>query len=130
MQLFDASGRRLYLTADERAAFLQAARKAPRQVRTLCQLMHDTGIRESEALEVTSERIDLSGSVVIRSLKKRRGKVVYRTVPLPPATLDQLDLVHGIREAQRKGPPASMAPLWPGSRTTIWRRLHEVLEAA
>lgn len=131
MQLHDDQGQRLYLTASERAAFLHAARKAAREVRTLCALMHDTGIRESEALEVTPERIDLAGgAVTIRSLKKRGDKAVYRSVPIPAATLDQLDLVHGIREAQRRGPPASQVPLWPWSRSTVWRRLSEVMAAA
>jgi integrase/recombinase XerD len=101
MQLYDQTGRRLYLTAEERAAFLRAARTAPREVRTLCQLMHDTGIRESEALEITPERMDLSGGyIIVRTLKKRGGKLHHRAIPLPPATLDQLDLVHGIRDAQ------------------------------
>lgn len=131
MQLYDEGGRRLYLTASEREAFLKAARKAVREVRTLCALIHDTGIRESEALEITPERIDLAGgAVTIRTLKKRGEKAVFRSVPVPPATLDQLDLVHGIREAQRKGSPASQAALWPWSRTTVWRRLSEVMEAA
>lgn len=31
MQLFDAHGKRLYLTAEERAAFIAAARKAARR---------------------------------------------------------------------------------------------------
>lgn len=131
MQLHDSEGQRLYLTGSERQAFLDAARKAPREVRTLCALMHDTGIRESEALEVTPERLDLAGgAVVIRTLKKRGDRPVFRSVPVPAATLDHLDLVHGIREAQRKGAPASQVPLWPWSRTTAWRRLSEVMEAA
>jgi integrase/recombinase XerD len=131
MQLYDRTGRRLYLTAEERAAFLKAARTAPREVRTLCQLIHDTGIRESEALEITPERVDLSGGcVIVRTLKKRSGKLHHRAIPVPPATLDQLDLVHGIRDAHRKGPTASTAPLWPWSRSTVWRRISEVMKAA
>src|SRR3954468_11088802 len=34
MQLFDAEGRRLYVTEEERRAFVAAAAKAPREVRT------------------------------------------------------------------------------------------------
>ena len=128
MQLHDSRGHRLYLTADERRAFLKAARDAPREVRTLCTLMHDTGIRESEALEITPERVDLGGGcVVVRTLKKRGGKLHYRSIPVPPATLDQLDLVHDVRRKQRQGPPLSQQPLWPFSRTTLWRRVSEVL---
>ena len=42
--LFDPAGHRLYyLAADERAAFLEAAKSAPREVRTFCHVLHDTG---------------------------------------------------------------------------------------
>ena len=50
-------------------------------------VLHDTGCRISEALALTSESIDLSG----------------RAVPVPPTLLDTLDMVHGIREAQKRG---------------------------
>ena len=130
MQLFDSQGKRLYLTAEERRAFLAAARKASREVHTLCALLHDTGVRISEALELTPERVDLTGGcIVVRSLKKRR-EGVYRAIPVPPGTLDQLDLVHGIREAQRRGKPRSEQPLWPWSRPTAWRRISEIMRAA
>jgi hypothetical protein len=36
MQLHDARGKRLYLTAEERRAFIAAAARAARPVRTLC----------------------------------------------------------------------------------------------
>ena len=43
----------------------------------------------------------LSGRVVVfESLKKRRHGI-FRAVPVPPELLDTLDMVHGIREAQR-----------------------------
>src|SRR3954454_7740818 len=103
MQLFDQQGKRLYLSAEERAAFMIAARKAAPDVRTLCTVLHDTGCRESELLEVTPQRVDLlGGCIVFRTLKKRR-EGVYRAVPVPPATLDHIDLVHRVREAVRRG---------------------------
>ena len=76
MQLNDPHGKRLYLTAEERAAFMAAARKAAPEVRTLCAVLHDTGCRVSELLEVTPERVDLTGGcIVFRTLKKRRPGV-------------------------------------------------------
>ncbi len=45
MQLFDAEGRRLYFTEDERRAFMAAAAKAPREVRAFCGVLHATGCR-------------------------------------------------------------------------------------
>ncbi len=80
-----------------------AAAKAPREVRTFCGTLHATGCRISEALALTARQIDLSGRVVVfESLKKRR-RGVFRAVPVPPELLDTLDMVHGIREAQRRG---------------------------
>src|SRR5919112_791465 len=103
MQLFDAEGRRLYLTEEERRAFVAAASKAPREVRTFCAVLHATGCRVSEALALTAGGVDLSGRVIVfESLKKRR-RGVFRAVPVPAALLDMLDLVHGIRELQRRG---------------------------
>ena len=111
MQLHDTQGKRLYLTADERRAFMAAASKAPRPVRTFCAVLHDSGCRISEALALTPERIDLTGqALTIETLKKRRSGV-YRTVPVPPGLLDQLDLVHGIREAQKRGKGHADRPL-------------------
>src|SRR3954454_10848732 len=113
MQLYDAEGRRLYLTEEERRAFIAAAAKASREVRTFCGVLHATGCRISEALALTPQQIDLSGRVVVfESLKKRR-RGVFRAVPVPPELLDALDLVHSIREAQRRG--QAKAVLWPWS---------------
>ena len=60
MQLHDAEGRRLYFTEDERRAFVAAAAKAPREVRTFCGTLHATGCRISEALALTARQVDLT----------------------------------------------------------------------
>ena len=130
MQLHDAQGKRLYLTADERRAFIAASIKAERPVRTLCAVLHDTGCRISEALALTPARVDLTGrALVFESLKKRR-RGVYRAVPVPPALLDALDMVHGVREAQRRGSSQAERPLWTWSRMTAWRHVTAVMAAA
>ncbi len=103
MQLFDAEGRRLYVTEEERRAFVAAAAQAPREVRTFCGVLHATGCRISEALALTAQQIDLSGRVVVFESLKKRKRGVYRAVPVPPDLLDTLDMVHGLREAQRRG---------------------------
>src|SRR3982751_3909785 len=128
MQLSDAAGRRLYVTEEEPGAFIAAAAKAPREVRTFCGVLHATGCRISEALALTPQQVDLSGRVVVfESLKKRR-RGVYRAVPVPPELLDALDLVHGIREAQRRGQTKVL--LWPWSRMTAFRRVEQVMRGA
>lgn len=130
MQLFDAQGKRLYLTADERRAFTAAAAKAERPVRTFCAVLHDTGCRISEALALTPERIDLSGRAVVFGTLKKRRQGVYRAVPVPPSFLDQLDLVHGVQEAQKRGKGHTDRLLWPWARNTAWRHVKAVMEAA
>jgi hypothetical protein len=48
IRLFDNAGRRLYVNAAERAAFLAAAQEQRRTVRTFCYTLHYTGARISE----------------------------------------------------------------------------------
>src|SRR3954469_23703836 len=130
MQLYDSQGKRLYLTADERRAFIAAAATAARPVRTLCMVLHDTGCRISEALALTSESIDLSGRTVMFESFKKRRRGIYRAVSVPPTLLDTLDMVHGIREAQKRGGGQSDRPLWPWARNTAWRHIKVVIADA
>ena len=55
---------------------------------------------------------------------------IYRAVPVPPSLLEALDLVHGIREAQRRRGRGAAVRLWPWSRMTGWRAVHAVMVAA
>lgn len=129
MQLHDACGKRLYLTSEERRAFLAAARAA-RPVRTLCGVLHTAGCRVSEALALTPERVDLAGGALVFETLKKRRRGVFRAVPVPPGLLDELDLVHGVREAQRRGKGHADHRLWPWSRMTAWRQVKAVMLAA
>ena len=77
---YDGTGNRKFLTADERAAFLKAADKAQREVRTFCYVLHFTGCCISEALNLTCDPVDFTNGVLtFGSLKKRRGGV-YRSL--------------------------------------------------
>lgn len=130
MQLYDPAGRRKYLTAAEREAFLTAAGRAPRHVRTLCLVLAYTGCRITEALELTAQRVDIEGrQIVFESLKKRR-RGVYRAVPVPLPVMDAIDLAHGLREARSARDGGRSVRLWAFSRTTAWRTVAAVLEAA
>ena len=130
MALYAADGARQYLTAGERATFLKAAERADREDRTLCMTLAYAGCRLSEALALTVDRVDLAGGLLVfESLKKRRSGV-YRAVPVPPALLDALDLVHGIRELQSRRGKGQGVRLWPWARMTGWRAVHAVMQAA
>ena len=131
IELFDANGKRLYLTQEEREAFYHAALKADRYVRTFCSTIYYTGCRISETLQLTARRVDLNANVLIfESLKKRRLGV-FRAVPVPADYLDALNMVHNIRDAQNKLDKQDIdQPIWSWSRTTAWRRVKEVMDSA
>lgn len=123
MLLFDSSGQRKYLTPEQRQAFLRVAGDAPDAVSTFCSTLGLTGCRISEALALTGNRVDRSaGLLLFESLKKRR-RGIYRGVPVPPEFLDTLASVHDLSAIGN-------ARLWDWSRTTAWRRVKEVMEAA
>ena len=130
-RLWDDQGSRLYLTADERAAFRAAARSNDdRSARTFCHLLLFSGCRISEGLEITPERFDWQDqAVMFRTLKKRGRKALttYRAVPLPADFLDELDLIHHLRGRGKSDPKAR---LWMWSRPTAWRRVKAVMDAA
>jgi len=130
MDLYDTQGRRLYLTAEERRAFLAAAKDAPRAVRTFCLVLHDTGCRISEALALTPRSVDLSDKAIVFETLKKRRRSVYRAVPVPDNMLDTLNMVHGLTEAGKRLVAKGETPLWDWSRTTAFRRVREVLEAS
>ncbi len=125
--LIDPQGNRLYLTAAERAAFLKAAEKAEREVRSFCEVLHFTGCRISEALALTIGRVDIEGQAVVFETLKKRRPGVFRAVPVPPRIIDTLSLVHGVRERREK---RARERLWNWSRTTAWRNVKAVMAAA
>ena len=101
MRLFSPEGKRLYLTSEERIRFLKSSMDELREHRVFCSILHYTGCRPSEALELTPNSIQLSDcAIVFRTLKKRtvdnRGRAKlpqYRTIPIPENIIDEIDLV-------------------------------------
>lgn len=124
--LFDTDGQRLYLTTDERQAFLEAAANASREERSFCEVLHFTGCRISEGLALTPALVDMDNKALTFQTLKKRRKDVYRAIPVPAQLLDTLDLVHGIRDGQTR----RNQPLWSWSRTTAWRKVRKVMKAA
>jgi integrase/recombinase XerD len=130
MHLYDSRGQRKYLTPAEQREFLQAAEDAPEEVRTFCATLVYTGCRISEALALTADRVDFGdGVLVLESLKKRR-RGIFRAVPVPPVLLASLDLVHDLKSARRQADRGFGVYLWAWSRTTAWRRVCEIMQAA
>jgi integrase len=137
MRLFDSSGERLYLTTQERQRFLAALNDERPVDRLFCQVLHYTGCRPSEALELVPRRVLIEEkALVFRSLKKRRqdakGRTKqpqFRTVPVPANLIEQLDLVYGLRATQRKEKGLDIL-LWTMSRPTAYRLVKRVMDRA
>ncbi len=138
-ELFNSAGKRLYLTDSERKKFLAAADEEDSQVRTFCYVLAHSGCRISEALQLHAERIDFAAQAITFESLKKRKRGVYRAVPMPPAVLDMLAMVHGLKGkkkkpavkkktegAKEKSPP----PLWDFGRTTAWKKVLAVMAAA
>jgi integrase len=137
MRLFSPEGERLYLTAQERKNFLAAVEEEDRENRIFCHVLHYTGCRPSEALELSPSRILIdSKDIVFRSLKKRkmdgRGRVKqpeFRTVPVPSILIDNFDYVFDIRRLHRRNEGLTK-PFWTMSRPTAYRLVKRVMERA
>jgi len=127
--LYDSRGRRKYLVATERSAFLREAMLTGGSIATFCAVLVFCGPRISEALALTHERVDFNDSALVFETLKRRARGIMRAVPVPSELLDLLDAVHGCRTAQSDGERAG-EPLWSWSRTTAWRRVRAVMAQA
>jgi integrase/recombinase XerD len=95
-----------------------------------CGLLAYTGCRVSEGLALTFDKVDMTNNMIVFETLKKRRKGIYRAVPVPAAFMDALDMVHGIRETKKRPNGGKGEKLWNWSRTTAWRRVKEVMEAA
>ena len=118
---YDAAGRRKYLTKAEGAKFLRCAGNLEEPRRLLCLTIYFTGCRISEALALAGDDIDSSHAVIRILCLKKRGKAETRRVPVPVSLAKELPTLAGEVEN---------AKLWAYSRTTAWRIIKEVMEAA
>lgn len=133
MSLFSSLGERKYISETERTRFLSALNilDTPSD-RTYCEMIFWTGCRPSEALQLTRAQIDLDErTVIIRSLKKHSEQKDkhFRCIPLPTSFIKRLDRVHGLRRTTLNN-SSSQKRLWRFCRTTAWRRIRKVMQAA
>ncbi len=112
--MFDRSGSRKYLNGPERRRLLTAIQRDPdASRRAFCLTLFYTGCRISEALNLTVERIDLSGRCLVFETLKRRRSGVFRAVPVPDGLCSLLrPLINGLAPASR---------VWAFSRPTGYR---------
>ncbi len=133
MRLFDNEGQRLYLTASERQRFLEASDNECREDKMFFHVLHYTGCRPSEALELTPSMIQLNEKeIVFRTMKKRKldnqgrkRKPQFRAVPVPEFLTESLDLTFDLR-----GKKDFNQPLWTMERSTAWRKVKKIMARA
>lgn len=87
--MFDRDGKRKYLNKLERRRFLEATNlwSVPGEEAFLETLLF-TGCRISEALSLTSQRLDGDDGTLVLETLKRRGNGHHRSVPVPRRLLE------------------------------------------
>jgi integrase len=121
--VFDRKGNRKYLNGAERRAFLPAIKHEPDALRrAFCLALFYTGCRISEALNLTVERVDLTGKAVVFETLKRRGRGYFRAVPVPDSLVALLRQVLGNRNPS--------ARVWHFSRATGYRLVKDYMARA
>ena len=123
--IFDEHGQRKYLTDAERTQFLDAAKTAEPDARTFALTLAYTGCRISEALSLRAGQIDVTENRITFETLKRRKKRVFRSIPVPAAVIEALDLVHTLRRLQRSA-SGQKTKLWTWSRSTGYRRIMDI----
>ncbi len=127
--LYDPRGQRKYLTASERLAFIKAASKLhPISAGTFCLTVALTGVRISEALHLTIDRIDPTTCTVVIETLKRRRRGVFRAIPVPSELIALLCDTHLKMNTLQS--VASENRLWPVSRTTGWKWIKMAMREA
>ena len=125
--LYTRTGKRKYLTRDERARFITAGRRpapAPSCARFVSRLpTPDAGFLTALALTVGAIEAENAGFIAFRSLKKR-GAIIIREVPVPADLLNEIDGVHtpSARSASDR--------LWPLSRSRAWQLVKQIMTQA
>jgi integrase len=127
--LYDQTGKRKYLTIDERWAFLEAAKTSAPKVYTFCATLAYTGARISEVLALNSSSVDFADKIIIIKCLKKRHSDVYRAVPVPVSLLRELDKTHSIQKSQAKQDGDGIR-LWSWGRTTAWKHVKQAMAKA
>jgi integrase/recombinase XerD len=122
LSLYDRRGGRKYLTASERQAFASAASRYAPAINAFCLTLLYTGARVSELLALTLERVDNTNNTIVVETLKRRQRGVFRALPVPP---ELVTLVLTLASDEERG-----KRIWNWGRTTAWKNVKSVMEAA
>lgn len=117
--LYTHDGQRKYLNQAERRRVLEVLQRLKCERALWSRLLHCTGGRVSEVLDVRAISFQVDRSIVaLRTLKRRRLHV--REIPIPRSLMADIDRHFSLRELQ-KNPETATQRLWPFHRVTAWR---------
>ena len=126
LSLYDGTGRRLYINEGERDALIWAAAGVDPVRRAFALVLIHTGCRISEALELTPARIDIRGrAIIFRTLKKRGGAIVFRSVPVPYTVI--AEVIRAFRLDPRE---STERRLWSVTRNTAYGWIKDLMAVA
>ena len=118
---YDARGEAQILEPRRGPPLCAPATQLPRGERLFCLTIYYTGCRISEALALRPQDLDRGGEgILIRSLKKRYKREIRR-LPVPGFLVKELNSIAVCKPD---------TPIWPFSRTTGWRIIKAVMNAA
>lgn len=129
--LYTSSGERKYLNAEEREAFKRSALSMPPHIRTYGLFIYYTGVRTSEALEVTPERLNFDdNTVLIRTLKQNPDKPdKYRVLDLPDTFLFSLESEYKAK-TKKHSQRGHKARLWPFTDRSGQKYIKQIMRQA
>lgn len=124
--MYDETEEQLYLTEEERCRFHEASDHLKKlRYRTYCKVLVLTGCRESEPLFSLAKHLNPEKkSLRMRTLKRRKRKVIFRPIPIPKCLVE--DLLEHI-DYYKTGPDER---LWPFCRTTAWSKVKDCMALA
>lgn len=120
--LLDQRGRRKYLTPSERKLVIDYALSLKNETGDFCLLLALTGVRISEGLALTWERVDRQNCSIVFETLKRRKPGHFRALPVPKELVDRLNSRVSFKEE-----PLAESRFWSWSRPTAWRRVKMVM---
>lgn len=116
-------GKRKYLSIAEVDSFLHSAKRCETIIYSFCWFLAATGCRISEALAIGAQNIDFESRTVTIKCLKKRGKSIFRSVPLPGDLAESLQLWLDRQDIE-------VDRFWPFCRMTGYRRVCDIMQKA
>lgn len=125
MSLYDDYGRRKYLNEEELTRFITAAKSSCPAGRRLGLLLAYTGLRISEACELTFDAIQVEARILSVRTLKQRDRHRVRELPIPYSLLAELSSVEATPDLS-----ICTGTGCPLNRITAYRLIKEIMDRA